>query len=88
MTQLQQTVKLVNSINGVLNDVSQSSSQEYRYPEAREMADERYLLVRDFLSEAYDESSEDVEAEKEKLQETVNQEFEEIESEYKEDAEE
>ncbi|WP_156889131.1 hypothetical protein [Jeotgalicoccus marinus] len=81
-------MKLVNSINGVLNDVSQSSSQEYRYPEAREMADERYLLVRDFLSEAYDESSEDVEAEKEKLQETVNQEFEEIESEYKEDAEE
>ena len=44
--------------------------------------------MRDFLSEAYDESSEDVEAEKEKLQETVNQEFEEIESEYKEDAEE
>ena len=77
-----------NSINGVLNDVSQSSSQEYRYPEAREMADERYLLVRDFLSEAYDESSDDVEAEKEKLQETVNQEFEEIESEYKVDAEE
>ncbi|MCK1977048.1 VWA domain-containing protein [Jeotgalicoccus huakuii] len=77
-----------NSINGVLNDVSQRSSQEYRYPEAREMADERYLLVRDFLSEAYDESSDDVEAEREKLQETVNQEFDEIESEYKEDTEE
>lgn len=77
-----------NSINGVLNDVSQESSQEYQYHGARDMAEERYLILRDFLSESYDESSEGVETEREGLRESVNQEFDEIESEYKEDVEE
>lgn len=77
-----------NSINGVLNDVSQESSQEYQYHGARDMAEERYLILRDFLSESYDESSEGVETEREGLRESMNQEFDEIESEYKEDVEE
>lgn len=77
-----------NSIDGVLNDVSMNSSQEFRYPKAREWAEERYLIVRDFLSENYEDAGDDIDSEKEKLRDSVNQEFDEIESDYKEDIEE
>ncbi|WP_017547470.1 vWA domain-containing protein [Salinicoccus carnicancri] len=77
-----------NSMNGVLNDVSFSSSQEFRYPKAREWSEERYLIIRDFLSENYEVAGDDIDSEKEKLRDSVNQEFDEIERDYKEDIEE
>lgn len=77
-----------NRIVGVLNDVSLNSSQEFRYPQAKEWANERYLIVRDYLSENYDEADDATLEEKEKLRDSVNEQFDEIESKYKKDVEE
>lgn len=77
----------MNKMNGVLNRVSNESSHKYQFHTARDRVTERNKIIGDFLSENHESSGENVNAERKKLVDAVNKEFDKIQKEYEQDIE-
>lgn len=78
---------MMNKMNGVLTRASNESSHKYQFHAARDWVTERNAIVSDFLVENHENSRENVNAEREKLADVVNEEFDKIQEEYEQDIE-
>lgn len=87
-TAMQTNTQMISKMSSVLSGVAQVSSYELSYPSVNELITERRNTVGDFLQENFESTSEDTGEERTNLQDSVNEQFDEIESNYKEDLEE